>query len=292
MMVSSSASSCTAAFPPLVLLVRSRDSPTTQDRASSTALVECDRTAVEYRISMPTSEYMQPVGWKLVGEAATPAIAPSTPYAICVRTTTGSFRSYSRSSLLHCGISDASGAVYHFDEHGLHASLEGWDGCVSVPLLSPGQNDRVIDALTRENGARWNELVKSYHERHAQKGLEYHSTRYNCFSYIVEFLNTGDAGQPVFKSFLPAVPPLPSGTSASMVTMQTALDLISPRTHAAELYLWLLRQALVDPNDEDYGDCSSCRQRRSDVASASELLKRRFLLFQSKDAQTRRGPFM
>lgn len=289
-------------FPPLVLMECPRSSPGTRSSNSTSEISEeTPDTTHEYRVSIPTTEYMRPAGWSVVCGAVPSAIAPSEPFAICVRTTVGSFHDYSRESLLHCGITDAHGVVYHFDEGGLHVSAEGWRNCVSVALLptanhapsvvcdsdsasrstSPGLDDPNV-IFTAENETRWNSMVRTYHERQAEAKLEYHTTAYNCFNYIVDFLNTGNAGQPVFASLSHAQP---------MSVAQVASQLIQPRMHTAELYLWLLRQTVLDRADVHREDASdgteraSC-SRRSGAAAATSLLRGRFLLYRSEYERT------
>jgi hypothetical protein len=333
MLATPSASRAGALFPPLVLLERSRDNPPPPPPPRSASApgsggVEGAESAREYCVSTPTTEYMQPVGWNVVGGPVPPAIASSKPYAICVRTTVGSFRDYSRRSLLHCGISDATGAVYHFDEHGLHVSSEGWRGCVSVPLLSPaaplaagtvdaavGDPDATTSAasssssssttelkgnshnsrsalLTRDNGVRWNTMIRAYHERHARAGLRYHTTGYNCFNYVVGFFNTGDAGQPAFAPPLPGLSPQSSAPRVGgMITVaQVASQLIQPRVHTAELYLWLLRRVVADPTSGGGWALRSHSSSTGNGADAADVLRGRFLLFQSEEARTRDVP--
>ena len=263
-------------FPPLVLLERS----VSQDAGSADA----SGLVTNYRISTPTTEYMRPVGWKLFGgdvnsAEAPPAIGPSSPFSICVKTTVGTFHNYSRSSLLHCGVSNSTGVVYHFDEHGLHVSESGWPDCVSVPILPASESVRSLfdgasadagkvscyRALLEDSGAQWDAILRNHHDRHANGRIRYHSTRYNCFNYVVAFFNTGNAGEPIF------------GASQQRCNVaQVASELIGPPVHRAELYLWLLRRALSTKKSNVLDTTAPC----CDVDS--DLVRGRFLLYKDQ----------
>ena len=76
-----------------------------------------------------------------------PPILPSQPMSICIRMGVGSFSSYTRESILHCGISDSNGKVYNFDEYGHNECT--WYESLSFPLVcscllytSPSPRDR------------------------------------------------------------------------------------------------------------------------------------------------------
>eukprot|EP00511_Aplanochytrium_stocchinoi_P000121 CAMPEP_0204822830 /NCGR_PEP_ID=MMETSP1346-20131115/1018_1 /ASSEMBLY_ACC=CAM_ASM_000771 /TAXON_ID=215587 /ORGANISM="Aplanochytrium stocchinoi, Strain GSBS06" /LENGTH=247 /DNA_ID=CAMNT_0051949261 /DNA_START=88 /DNA_END=831 /DNA_ORIENTATION=- len=94
--------------------------------------------------------------------------------ALCIRLTSGNLvKDYSRNSLLHVGISDSKGAVWHWNETGLHNDRNGWE-CVGIKLeplssLKPEQLKRV--AL---------ESVRS--KRYTQLG-------FNCFAFAVDVIN-------------------------------------------------------------------------------------------------------
>lgn len=55
------------------------------------------------------------------------------PYAIAIRPTQGSFPC-SSSDDLHIGLVTSRGTVVHFDQGGVHWSVEGWTDCLTVPL--------------------------------------------------------------------------------------------------------------------------------------------------------------
>jgi hypothetical protein len=62
-----------------------------------------------------------------------PLIVGSMPYCFCIKMTRGSYTDYTRSCLLHCGISDDKGRVFNFDEGGHHVD-RSWRESICVPL--------------------------------------------------------------------------------------------------------------------------------------------------------------
>ena len=114
--------------------------------------------------------------------------------SICIRMGVGSFGGYTRQSILHCGISDSAGKVYHFDEYGYHESR--WQESVSVRLRT-----LVCDTLkqskerntegTEAQGKAWDLKVSSFHSNRKcnSKKSEYNAIVNNCYDYVTEFLN-------------------------------------------------------------------------------------------------------
>ena len=81
----------------------------------------------------------------------------------------------------------------------------------------------------------------------------------------MNFLNTGDAGEPVF------------GVSQQRCDVaQVASELIGPPMHKAELYLWLLRRALSKKSDNAHDTTAACYDADSD------LIRGRFLLYKEQ----------
>jgi hypothetical protein len=66
--------------------------------------------------------------------------------------------------------------VYNFDEAGAHA--EPWPEAVCVPIDAPFPDDAAYDE----------ELLR-HHVEHKRIGRRYHSLDFNCFDYVVQFLN-------------------------------------------------------------------------------------------------------
>eukprot|EP00727_Mastigamoeba_balamuthi_P008337 m51a1_g4125 hypothetical protein (229) ;mRNA; r:167303-168311 len=78
-------------------------------------------------------------------------------------------------SLLHCGVSDSRGRVWHFDEGGVHAADAGWRACLSVPLPR-GVPD-----------ATWDDALAAHAE--AWRAVRYHQQRSNCYDFVIAFMN-------------------------------------------------------------------------------------------------------
>ena len=157
---------------------------TTTTTAASHPKSEPLNTGALYRVAHRTTELMRPVGWNEV--SVTPSvIGPAKPCSICVRMTTGSLAQYNRTSLLHVGVSDASGHhVHHFDESGHGCSR--WRECVSIPL-----RQRHSDLSTFEKVVapfKWDQLLAAFHLSHESSGVQYDDIHHNCFHYAVECL--------------------------------------------------------------------------------------------------------
>lgn len=85
------------------------------------------------RLYQATVKALSQAGLQPESEVTLPAgIQASKPRCFCIKMTRGSFVDYTRSCLLHCGISDSQSQVYNFDQHGYH--LERWRESISVPL--------------------------------------------------------------------------------------------------------------------------------------------------------------
>jgi hypothetical protein len=85
------------------------------------------------RLHQATVKALGQAGLQPESEVTLPAdIQESKPHCFCIKMTRGSFVDYTRSCLLHCGISNSQGQVYNFDQHGYH--LERWRESISVPL--------------------------------------------------------------------------------------------------------------------------------------------------------------
>ena len=131
-----------------------------------------------------------------------PPILPSQPMSICIRMGIGSFSSYTRQSILHCGISDSNGKVYHFDENGYN-NESNWYESLSMQLIamSPinnnnnnsNSNSKNYNDIDEQiiNKEQWDENLKRYHIYH-QNNLQkciYHAKENNCYDYVTDFLN-------------------------------------------------------------------------------------------------------
>jgi hypothetical protein len=139
----------------------------------SLSLLNKDSDTTQYQVAHETTELMRPVGWTKV-VSAPPMIKTSQPCSICVRLTSGHFLEYDRTSLLHCGISNADGQVHHFDENGHGCDV--WRECVSIALHVPNVTD-------------WNRALDAFHSNHQDhEGMLYHEDTNNCFDYVVRCL--------------------------------------------------------------------------------------------------------
>jgi len=190
-------------YPSLVLLTKLKPRQTSSGDSSSAAAAATTTTTAAtatatttashpgnepldtdalYRVAHRTTELMRPVGWNEV--SITPSvIGPAKPCSICIRMTTGSLAQYNRTSLLHVGVSDASGNhVHHFDESGHGCSR--WRECVSIPL-----RQRHCDLSTFVVAPfKWDQLLAAFHLSHESSGVQYDDIHHNCFHYAVECL--------------------------------------------------------------------------------------------------------
>jgi hypothetical protein len=111
-----------------------------------------------------------------------------------VRLTFGRFAAdYSRTALLHVGVSDSAGRVSHFPANHVVEADIGWEDCLSIPLLagSDGDDDADWDRLLAEHSHAW---------RGSLPYTPYTSLDNNCYAYATKFLNriryAGAAGVP------------------------------------------------------------------------------------------------
>ena len=102
----------------------------------------------------------------------------SLPRCVCIRMTVGSFTGYTERSLLHTGVSDSSGIVYNFDERGHHK--DAWVESINYPL----------QAAASLSDDEWDAALCAHHAAHRGSGIPYRSLGYNCYQYVVEFLNS------------------------------------------------------------------------------------------------------
>ena len=117
-----------------------------------------------------------------------PPILPSQPMSLCIRMGVGSFSSYTRDSILHCGISDSKGKVYNFDEYGHNECT--WYESLSFPLVcSSSFSSNNVYHITEK---QWDKNLEHYHIAHKTnlpKSM-YNASNNNCYDYVTDFLNT------------------------------------------------------------------------------------------------------
>merc|ERR1711998_122760 len=104
-----------------------------------------------------------------------PSIEASAACSLVIKTTFGSFANYSSSCLLHAGVTDSSGRVYNFDGAGHHCD-ESWEEAINVPIAC----DPKI----------WDDALATFDQRHRELGIPYQELGYNCYNYLVDFLNS------------------------------------------------------------------------------------------------------
>lgn len=103
-----------------------------------------------------------------------PGITPSQPCSLVIKTTVGSFSEYSPHCLLHAGVTDSQGRSFNFDERGHHR--EHWAEAICVPV-HPG------------DVADWDAQLAAFAVNHKSLGVPYQTLGYNCYNYLVDFLN-------------------------------------------------------------------------------------------------------
>eukprot|EP00658_Telonema_sp_P-2_P019639 TRINITY_DN17750_c0_g1_i3.p1 TRINITY_DN17750_c0_g1~~TRINITY_DN17750_c0_g1_i3.p1 ORF type:complete len:229 (-),score=40.62 TRINITY_DN17750_c0_g1_i3:500-1186(-) len=103
-----------------------------------------------------------------------PAITGSKPQSLVIKTTFGSFANYSNTCLLHAGVTNSAGMVYNFDQAGHH--VEQWVEAINVPVEF-------------EDPDAWDAALIGFNEDHKALGVPYQELGYNCYNYIVDFLN-------------------------------------------------------------------------------------------------------
>jgi hypothetical protein len=105
-------------------------------------------------------------------------VGRSKPRSICIKQTFHSFKNYKSDSFLHCGVSNTAGAVYHFDEHGMHLDVK-WPECLSIPIVWDKVADEVWDTKLEEH-YRDEESLLDYRP--------YEALGNNCYSFIIRYL--------------------------------------------------------------------------------------------------------
>ena len=154
-------------------------------------------------------------------------IVRSQPYCICIRTAIGSFLNYTRESLLHCGVSDSNGFVFHFDENGRHRSK--WTESVCYHLDTNG----MFAAETEKRGSkeeklqRWDDKLVQFSNLHEKDGAPYHPLENNCYDFVTSFLNEAYLN-------LPQRYPFTKDT--------VAVQMLEPRMLELEKYMSYFRQ--------------------------------------------------
>eukprot|EP01080_Neovahlkampfia_damariscottae_P007576 gene7576-11900_t len=93
-------------------------------------------------------------------------------------------KKYTRSSLLHVGVSSSKGMVCNFDDCGYRCDKTGWDWCINIPIPDdPIQKNHLTDN-------EWDLLLEDFTNNCVKNGKKYHSLNNNCFTFAVDFLNS------------------------------------------------------------------------------------------------------
>ena len=163
-------------------------------------------------------------------------IVASQPCSICIRMSLGSFLDYTRESLLHCGISNSQGLVFHFDENGHHRSK--WVECVCYRLdINQMKDLKANETLgTVEKQRRWDDLLLKFHRSHETSEVPYHNFDNNCYDFINSFLN---------RAFMHTSQQQSTNTNISGFTKDSvAVQMLEPCMMELEKYLIYYRKLI------------------------------------------------
>lgn len=156
--------------------------------SSSLPLVISDQILETSFIRTQSLPILSDDSWRLFVLPSSLLIGPVTPFSLVIKPTLSEFCNYSRKSLLHIGLSDASGRfVYNFDERGI--SIETWSGALCVSLS---------DFVSPLRLPVWNTYLESHvkSERiRVKEKTRYHSITNNCYDFVIRFLNSIDSRQ-------------------------------------------------------------------------------------------------
>ncbi|XP_077990392.1 MKRN2 opposite strand protein-like [Glandiceps talaboti] len=112
------------------------------------------------------------------------ANAKAVPFSVVIKPTQGTFlQHFQRNSNLHIGITSSKGAVYNYDEGGLHVDKDkySWQYSIPIPLL-----DKYDDELMEI----WDESMQSYISSPEWASDRYHEDEHNCYDFAIGFLNS------------------------------------------------------------------------------------------------------
>ncbi|XP_070534043.1 MKRN2 opposite strand protein-like [Ptychodera flava] len=152
------------------------------------------------------------------------ANAKAIPYSVVIKPTVGTFlQDFKGNSNLHVGITNSKGAVYNYDEGGLHKDKDkySWQQSISIPLL-----DKYDDELME----LWDECLESYSSSELWTPARYDETTHNCYDLAIGFLNSISYGE--FK-----------GRSEAQLSRKSfCTEYIIPHTKKAARYIELYRK--------------------------------------------------
>ncbi|XP_026885145.2 MKRN2 opposite strand protein [Electrophorus electricus] len=97
-------------------------------------------------------------------------------------TEANTLREFNGGSDLHTGITDTNGVVYNYTKNGVCRDHQGWERCISIPLVQPdmynliNQWDQYLEKFS--SAQMWDPLCQSFHEE-----------SHNCYSFTLTFIN-------------------------------------------------------------------------------------------------------
>eukprot|EP00808_Paulinella_micropora_P010183 g81150.t1 len=105
-------------------------------------------------------------------------IGPSSARSIVVKCAYHGWDKYSPTTILHVGVTDSKGAVYHFDKLGRRKESR-WPQCLSIPLDSPIPADA------------WDEKLDEFLavQQATSRREPFHELNNNCHNFLLRFLN-------------------------------------------------------------------------------------------------------
>ncbi|XP_067101117.1 MKRN2 opposite strand protein [Osmerus mordax] len=83
---------------------------------------------------------------------------------------------------LHTGITDTNGVVYNYTKTGVRKDCQGWEKCLSIPLVQPDMYN-LID--------QWNQYLDKFSQAPMWDTLwqRFDEETHNCYNYTLMFLN-------------------------------------------------------------------------------------------------------
>ncbi|KAM7447363.1 protein of unknown function (DUF4796) [Porites harrisoni] len=99
---------------------------------------------------------------------------------ILVKPTRGSFmRDYKSGDDLHIGVATSNGAVYNFDELGLHADTTDWEQCIVASMSD----------IYFSRSDIWDSKLQQMLLSGVWTSKEYDEIKNNCYDFALSFLN-------------------------------------------------------------------------------------------------------
>ncbi|XP_068239826.1 MKRN2 opposite strand protein [Palaemon carinicauda] len=111
--------------------------------------------------------------------------ASQSPCALVIKPTKGDFlHEYKSTHDLHIGVTDSEGRVFEYEQEGLHSDYtSSWSQCLAIPIISDSSNR--LDPVWQEY---WDFTLNTLAKDPAWCEDRYDETSFNCYSFVVEFL--------------------------------------------------------------------------------------------------------